>query len=39
MELAGIGADTGRAFNNSNAQRALRLRRAEIASSPTPMIH
>lgn len=37
MNYAGTRADTGRAFNSSSANRALKLRPAEIASTPIPM--
>ena len=37
MTYAGTGAAAGRAFNISSAKNALRLRPAEIASTPMPM--
>ncbi len=37
MSYASTGAAAGRAFNSSSAKRALRLRPAEIASTPIPM--
>ncbi len=36
LPYAGTGAAAGRAFKNSSAKRALRLRPAEIASTPVP---
>jgi hypothetical protein len=36
LPYAGKGAAAGRAFKNSSAKRALRLRPAEIASTPVP---
>ena len=37
LAYAGTGAAAGRAFKNSSAKRALRLRPAEITSTPMPM--